>query len=190
MPEGKRQILSFHIPGDMYDAQSFLLDTMDHCVGTITPARVAVISHSKILELTENFPRIARAIWKETLVNAAIFRQWIASVGRRSAYQRIAHLMCELYVKNQAVARVADNQIEWPITQGEMADALGLSLVHVNRTLQELRSADLIRLKAGTLAVLDWEGLKHAGQFDPCYLHLKPREPAHAGNGHPPGPTG
>ena len=186
MSEGKRQIFSFHIPGDIYDGQSFLLDTMDHSVCTITPCNVGVISHATMKTLTEDYPRIGRALWKETLVDAAIFREWMANIGRRDAYQRIAHLMCELYVKNEVVGRAQGGQIDWPITQTEMGDALGLSLVHVNRTLRELRAEGLLTLKNGTLVIHDWEGLSKAGQFERRYLHLKPQDIRHAGNGQSP----
>lgn len=188
MPDGKRQIFSFHVPGDIYDAQSFLLDRMDHNVGTITTCKVAVISHATMRKLTEKYPRIARAIWKETLIDGAIFRQWMANIGRRSAYQRIAHLMCEMYVKFDTVGRARDGCIAWPITQTEMGDALGLSLVHVNRTLMELRGEGLITLKNASLTIHDWERMEQAGQFDPAYLHLTPKEPSASANGHPPSP--
>jgi CRP-like cAMP-binding protein len=190
LEDGKRQIFSFHVPGDIYDAQSFLLDTMDHSVATLTPCKVAVISHATMKELTEAYPRIGRAIWKETLVDAAIFREWMANIGRRSAYQRIAHVMCEMVVKLNVVGLSDDHRrIDWPITQAEMGDALGLSLVHVNRTLQELRAEGLITLKNGRLDILNWDGLKTAGEFDAGYLHLKPQDPARAGNGYPERPA-
>jgi CRP-like cAMP-binding protein len=174
LEDGTRQIFSFHIPGDIYDAQSFLLDEMDHSVATLTPCKIAVISHAAMKELTEAYPRIARAIWKETLLDAAIFREWMASIGRRSAYQRIAHLMCEMVAKHYAVGLSSDHtRINWPITQAETGDALGLSLVHVNRTLQQLRGKGLIKLQNARLDILDWDGLQRAGDFDPGYLHLK-----------------
>src|SRR5688572_9151216 len=160
LEDGKRQIFSFHIPGDIFDAQSFLLETMDHSVATLTPCMVAPIPHTTMAQITEQFPRIARAIWKDTLVDAAIFRAWMANIGRRSAYKRIAHLMCEMVLKCHAVGLADDHrQIAWPITQSEVGDALGLSLVHVNRTLQELRGDNLITLKDGVLIVHDWEAL-------------------------------
>jgi CRP-like cAMP-binding protein len=127
LPDGKRQIFSFHIPGDIFDAQSFLLEEMDHTVTAVTPCTVALISHATMTEITERYPRIARAIWKDTLVDAAVFREWMASIGRRNASQRIAHLMCELYVRYEAVGLAQDRAIDWPITQSEIADALGLS---------------------------------------------------------------
>ncbi len=183
--DGKRQIFSFHIPGDIYDAQSFLLDEMDHSVATLTPCKVAVISHMAMKDLTETYPRIGRAIWKETLADAAIFREWMASIGRRLAYPRIAHLMCELVTKRYAVGLSnGHTRIDWPLTQAELGDALGLSTVHVNRTLKELRDDGLITLTNSHLNILDWDGLQRAAQFDPGYLHLKPRGPMRAGNGH------
>jgi CRP-like cAMP-binding protein len=174
LEDGKRQIMAFHTPGDIFDAQSFILERMDHSIGTLVPCKVAVIPHRTMLEITESYPRIARAIWKDTLVDAAIFREWMTSIGRRTSGARIAHLMCEMFVKLQIVGMAEGNQISWPITQEEIGDSLGLSSVHVNRTLQDLRAASLVTLDRRTLTIHDWEGLKAAGQFDQNYLHLKP----------------
>jgi CRP-like cAMP-binding protein len=172
--DGRRQILSFQTPGDIFDAQSFILERMDHSIGTLMPCHIALIPHRTMLEITQAYPRIARALWKDTLVDAAIFREWMTSIGRRSSYARIAHLMCEIYTKLDVVSLTRNGEIDWPITQEEIGDALGLSSVHVNRTLQELRSDGLITLDRKTLTLHDWEGLQSAGQFDPAYLHLKP----------------
>jgi CRP-like cAMP-binding protein len=187
LEDGRRQIFSFHIPGDIFDAQSFLLETMDHSVASLTPCKIALIPHTTMRQITESYPRIGRAIWKDTLVDAAIFREWMASIGRRSAYQRIAHLMCEMVVKLHAVGLADDHhRIDWPMTQNEMGDALGLSLVHVNRTLQELRGEELITLKDSTLIVHDWAALQRAGLFEPLYLHLKSERPcSHDGGPRP-----
>jgi CRP-like cAMP-binding protein len=187
LEDGKRQIFSFHVPGDIFDAQSFLLETMDHSVATLTPCKIAVIPHTVMKEITDNYPRIGRAIWKDTLVDAAIFREWMASIGRRSAYQRIAHVMCELVVKFNMVGLADDHtRIAWPITQTEVGDALGLSVVHVNRTIQELRADNLITLSHNTLVVHDWEALTRAGQFEPKYLHLRSDRPEKRdGGAHP-----
>ena len=172
MPNGKRQILSFHTPGDVFDAQSFMIEKMDHSVGTLTACKIAALPHATMNQISEEHPRIARAMWKDTLVDAAIFRQWIVNVGRRDAYQRIAHLICELYTRLDVVDLTKDGTIIWPLTQAEVADATGLSTVHVNRILQELRAEKLIDLDRGKLQVLDWQGLKRAGEFDPKYLHV------------------
>jgi CRP-like cAMP-binding protein len=172
LPNGKRQILSFHTPGDIFDAQSFMIEKMDHSVGTLTVCKVAVLPHAVMKQITEHHPRIARAIWKDTLVDAAVFRQWIVNLGRRDARQRICHLICEIYTRLDVVGMAKEQTIMWPLTQAELGDATGLSTVHVNRTLQQLRTENLIVLQHGKLQVLDWAGLKLAGDFDPKYLHV------------------
>jgi CRP-like cAMP-binding protein len=170
MPDGGRQIQSFHTPGDIFDAHSFLLDVMDHSIKTLTHCTIAVIPHEKLLAVTESHPRIGRAIWKDTLIDGAIFRQWIANVGRRNAYQRLAHLICEIFTKVDVVGLADGLTIDWPLTQADLGDATGLSVVHVNRTLQELRAAKLITLDRQKLTIETWEGLKEAGGFDAKYL--------------------
>lgn len=171
--DGKRQILAFHFPGEIFDTQSFLLDTMDHSVAALTPAKIGMIPHTAVREITERFPRITRALWKETLAEAAIFRQWLVSAGRRSAYERLAHLICETYVRQRAVDIGARLSVPWPFTQSELGDALGLTPIHINRTLQGLRGDGLIRLQGGVMDILDWDALVAAGEFDPCYLQLR-----------------
>ena len=171
--DGKRQIMAFNIPGDIPDLQSLHLDVLDNSLGTLTPCRVGFITHEALRDLCVRYPRIAAALWRETLIDSAIFRRWLTNVGRRDAHARIAHILCEMMVRMRAVGLVEDHSCEFPITQAEIGDALGLSLVHVNRTLQDIREAGLIVLKGGTLTVLDWEGLKAAADFDPIYLHLR-----------------
>lgn len=171
--DGKRQILSFQFPGDIFDTQSFILRVMDHSIGTLTPCKIALIAHETMLDITEGYPRIARALWKDTLVDAAMLREMITSIGRRTAVERIAHLMCEIFVRLQAVGLAREDRIDWPFTQVELGDALGLSVVHINRTLQQLRKANLLTLKNAVLVIHDWDGLKGAAHFDPGYLHLK-----------------
>jgi CRP-like cAMP-binding protein len=169
--EGKRQILAFHIPGDLPDLQSLHLSELDCSVGTITPCKLGFIQHEPLRELCAVQPRIASAFWRDTLIEAATFREW-TNVGRREAHARLAHVFCELVVRMRAVGLAEDHRCELPMTQMELADATGISTVHVNRTLQELRRK-LITLKGGKLQVLDWLRLKEAGDFDPRYLHLK-----------------
>jgi CRP-like cAMP-binding protein len=172
--EGQRQIFSFHIPGDIPDIQSLHLEVMDHSLGALTPCRVAYIPHQSLNELILRHPNLGSAFWRDTLIDAAVFREWLAGVGRRTAYQRIAHLICELYVRLQAVGLAEEWSFELPITQVEMADALGLSSVHVNRVLQDLRREGLIVSRSPVTAIADWERLQVAGDFDPGYLHLRP----------------
>jgi CRP-like cAMP-binding protein len=171
--EGKRQIMAFYIAGDMPDLQSLHLKVLDNSVGTITPCKVWFIRHEALHDLCGRYPRIASALWRQTLIDAAVFREWMASIGQREAYSRIAHLLCEMMVRMRSVGLAQDHTCELPITQAELGDALGLSTVHINRVLQELRGDGLIRLVGGTLTVLNWDGLKEVGDFDPTYLHLE-----------------
>ena len=172
-PAGKRQIVAFHIAGDIPDLQSAQLDTLDTSLGTLTPAKVAFVRHEVINAVCERHFRIARAFWRQTLIDAAIFREWVVNVGRREALNALAHVMCEFVIRMRAMGFADGAECELPMTQAELGDALGISTVHVNRTLQELRAAGLIRLQGARLTVLDWEGLKEVGEFDPTYLHLR-----------------
>lgn len=171
--EGQRQIMSFHIPGDIPDMQSLHLGFMDHSLGALTPTVVAFIPHAAVLEVTAAYPEISHLFWRDTLVDGAVLREWLASVGRRSAHQRIAHLICEVYVRLRAVGLADGPSFELPVTQAELADALGLSSVHVNRVLQDLRQDGLISYRGKFVVIGDWERLQAAGDFDIHYLHLK-----------------
>jgi CRP-like cAMP-binding protein len=171
--EGRRQILSFQISGDLPDMQSIHLSTLDSTLITISPCRVAFVQHEALLDICAKRPNVANAFWRMTLIDAAIFREWVANVGSRQALGRVAHLLCELVVRLRAIGLADKLVFELPVTQTELADATGLSTVHVNRTLQSLRKQKLIHWKDSQLEVLDWAGLKHAGDFDPSYLHLK-----------------
>jgi CRP-like cAMP-binding protein len=174
--EGKRQIFSFHIPGEIPDLQSLHLAVMDHDVATVTAAKVAFIPHQSLHQLFACYPRLAASFWRDTLVDAAIFRVWMAGMGRRSAYCRTAHLFCELATRYRAVGLAGADGFELPETQEELADALGLSTVHLNRTLKHLKGDGLVATERGWLKILDWEGLKQAGEFEPTYLHLGDRQ--------------
>ena len=176
--DGKRQIHSWHIPGDIPDLQSLHLRVLDNSVVTLTPCRVGIIQHEVLRELCRKQPRIMEAFWRQTLIDAAIFREWMTNIGRREAYSRMAHIICEWIVRMRAVGLVQDHTCDLPMTQGELADAMGVSTVHVNRVLQELRGDGLITLKGSRLEVLDWEQLKQAGDFDPTYLHQDPNQAA------------
>jgi CRP-like cAMP-binding protein len=170
--EGKRQILSFHMSGDIPDLQSLHLSVMDHSLISLVPCRLAFIQHDDMRSLMRHHPRLGDLFWRDTLIDAAVFRQWVVNVGRRQAPARMAHLLCELLVRLRAVELVEDYAFDLPVTQGDLADAMGITNVHVNRVLQDLRRMGLISLHGKTLKVLDWEGLKKVGDFDPTYLHL------------------
>jgi CRP-like cAMP-binding protein len=170
--EGHRQIMSFHIHGDIPDLQSLHLGVMDHDVGMLQEGKVSFIPHTAIRAMNERHPRIAAALWRDTLVDAAIFRAWMIGIGRKSAYGRLAHLLCERIVLAQGVGLLG-HTIEQRPTQEELGDALGLSVVHVNRTMRALRENGLIVSDGKRLTVLDWEGLQEVGEFDPAYLQME-----------------
>jgi CRP-like cAMP-binding protein len=170
---GKRQIVGFSIPGDIPDLQSLHLEVLDNSVSTLTTCRVGFITHEALRDICMRYPRITSAFWRETLIDAAVFREWVTNVGQREAYGRMAHVFCELMVRLKAVSLAEDHSCKLPITQAEFADAIGTSTVHVNRVLQEMRANNLIELSGDQLNIPDWETLKRAGDFDPTYLHLK-----------------
>lgn len=173
MQDGQRQIMSFHFPGDILDLSGLLLGKLDHSIGTLTPVGVAPIAHETLLDWILHHPGLGRMLWQDTLVDAAVFREWVVNVGRRSAYARTAHLLCEMAMRLQAVGLAKEGAFSLPVTAVELADATGLSVVHVNRVLQELRAKRLVESRGKSLAVLDWDGLRHAASFDPDYLHQR-----------------
>jgi CRP-like cAMP-binding protein len=172
--DDRRQIFSFHIPGDTPDLLSIHLKTMDHSLATLTHCRVGFIQHRALHDLFNRHPRLCGVFWRDTLIDAAIFREWMVGMGRRRAPSRIAHLLCELYVKLEAIGMVEGNSVQLPITQETIADSLGLSPVHVNRALMALRSKGLFTFERRTLTVHKWDALAKVAEFDPAYLHLEP----------------
>lgn len=177
--DGKRQIISIHIAGDMPDLQSLFLKTMDHDISAVQPSRIGLIPHEALRVLIRDCPEAGKLLWGRSLVDASLAREWLVNVGRRRAVSRAAHLLCEYVMRSRAVGLSDGRTCEWPLTQGHMSDALGLSAVHINRSLQELRKRNLIVLEKNTLEILDFEGLKELGDFDETYLHLQdvPVEP-------------
>lgn len=173
LSNGPRQILSFHFAGDVPDLQSLYLSRLDHNLCALTDCRVAHIPRSAITALLEKSPTLAALLWKLTLVEGAIFRQWLTNVGRSAAPARMAHLFCEIFVRMRVRGLAQARSFSCPMTQHDLADALGLSPVHVNRTLQELRRAGLIRSQARRLLIEDWAGLRDLANFDPGYLHIR-----------------
>ncbi|HKS60959.1 MAG TPA: Crp/Fnr family transcriptional regulator [Xanthobacteraceae bacterium] len=168
---GKRQILSIHIAGDIPDLQSLHLHVMDHDLTTLSKCVVGFIPHEALLALARTRPLIAEALWRETLIDAAVFREWIVNVGRRPAAKRLAHLIAELGTRLEAIGLSVDGHFELPMTQLDLADALGLTPVHLNRVLQELRHRNLLELRKHSVALRDVDELKKMGDFDELYLH-------------------
>ena len=172
LPTGERSIFAYLIPGDTCDWHVFILKRMDHSIGTLSACTVVDIPRSKVLEITDNYPAITRAMWFITLIDEATLREWIVNVSRRSAESAIAHLFCELLLRLETVGLRVGNGFELPITQTELADTIGLSTVHVNRVLQDLRQQGLIELRNKSLQLLNLEALEKLAQFEPNYLHL------------------
>jgi CRP-like cAMP-binding protein len=175
LPDGRRQIMSFHVPGDIPDLQSLHLAVMDHAVGAMAPTHVACIPHKDIRELTQRFPGLLRAFWRSTLIDAAAYREWMVGLGQMDASERIAHLLCEMLLRYKAAGLAVANTFKLPITQAELADAVGISPVHVNRVVQELRRSELITWSNSTVTILKWEEFQARGLFDATYLHQKDR---------------
>ena len=164
--------MSFHFPGDILDLGGLLLSKTDHSLGTLTPVEVAPIAHATLRGWIEQHPGLGRRLWQDTLVDAAVFREWVVNVSRRPAYARTAHLLCEIVARMRA-AGLVEQQPSLPGTAADLADATGLSIVHINRVMQELHARRLVESRGQALAVLDWDGLKQAGGFDPDYLHQR-----------------
>ena len=173
LEDGRRQVVALFLPGDVCDLNVFILKQMDHSIGTITGVTVADLSREFLEHIRTDFPRIATALWWETLVTVSIQREWTLNLGQRTASERIAHLLCELFVRSQVAGLAQAGTCEFPLTQADLADATGLSKVHVNRTLQELRAEKLIILRERTLSILDFEQLANVGLFNAQYLHLE-----------------
>jgi CRP-like cAMP-binding protein len=187
LEDGRRQIVAYFVPGDLCDLRVFILKRMDHSIGALVASKVATISPENILRLTHTYPTLTRALWWSTLVEEAIAREWLVNVGQRDALERTAHLFCELLYRFRAVGLNQGNSCTLPLTQVELAETLGLSSVHVNRTLQELRRRNLITLEGGTLTIQNLDELKELSFFNPDYLHLdygndKPRGEEREGN--------
>jgi CRP-like cAMP-binding protein len=171
--KGKRQITALHIPGDFVDLHSFLVKKMDHAVLAITPCTVGGVPHEILYKISENYPHLTRLLGVNLAVDAAIHRHWIVSLGRRSALEHAAHLLCEMFLRLRAVGLTKDDSFKLPLTQAELGDSLGLSTVHVNRVVQELRAKGLITWRGETLVIDDWERLQELAEFDPTFLSLE-----------------
>ena len=168
---GARQIVSFHIPGELIDSQNLMLEVADHNVQSLGRSRMALVPKTALAALMMARPAINRAVWLDTLIDSSIFREWVVNVGRRDAKTRIAHLLCELADRLRASGESDGSMVVFPMTQEQIADATGLTAVHTNRTLQALRKDGLIELSPNTLVIRDWERLAEFADFTERYLH-------------------
>ena len=172
LDDGRRQIISFFLPGDLCDSHVYVLREMDHSIAALTPVKLAEISRANLDQITNGSMRVMKALWWDTLVTVAIQREWTVSLGQRTAVERLGHLFCELFLRLRGIGLTEGYTCGLPLTQVELADAMGLSNVHINRTLQELRRSGLIMLKNKRLTIPDLDRLQKASLFNPNYLHL------------------
>lgn len=170
---GERQVTELHVAGDFADLHGFTLKRLDHDVMTLSDCVIGVVPHERLQRITEKYPRLARIYWFSSNIDAAITRELTLSLGQRSAISRMAHLFCELHMRLDIVGKARPDGFEFPLTQRELSECLGLTVVHVNRTLQELRRRNLLELENRQLTILDPRGLKGLAQFDPSYLYLE-----------------
>ncbi|WP_246102716.1 Crp/Fnr family transcriptional regulator [Methylobacterium terricola] len=175
LSDGKRQIMALLVPGDFCDLHIAILGEMDHSIGTGWGCTCVKIPRATINDLTTNHPRIARALWWATLTDEGTLREWLVNMGQRRADKQMAHLFCELLVRLQTVGCADEDSFEFPISQSDLADTLGVTPVHVNRVLQELRAQNLIVWRSKRLQILNVERLKAFCDFNPNYLHLTRR---------------
>jgi CRP-like cAMP-binding protein len=172
---GERQIMELHVPGDFLDLHSFLLKRLDHSVMALVPSRIAIVPHARLTWITEQHPHLTRLLWHSTLIDAAIHREWLLSLGRRSAIARIAHFFCEMQARLGVVELADAGGFPLKITQTDLAECLGLTSVHVNRVLRKVREAGLAVFRDGRVEILDPAGLKRVAEFDPEYLQIDKR---------------
>ncbi len=173
LDNGQRQYLSFHMTGDLPDAQALFIEEMDHAVCAIGLATLASIPHKEIIRAFDRRPPVGFAIWRETLIDAAIFREAITNNSARTMEARMAHLFCELFYRARASSLTKDNTFHVPIGLTQLGETLGMSIATVNRTLNALRVSRTMDFRNGTLTVQNWRKLVQLGQFNPRYLHLK-----------------
>ncbi|MDI3558945.1 Crp/Fnr family transcriptional regulator [Bradyrhizobium sp. Arg816] len=174
IPSGKRQILSIHIPGEIPDLMSLFLHVMDHDLSTLTPCTLGFIKHETLRKLHQRSPSVAELFWRDTLIDSAMFREWIVNVGQRPAPARLAHVMIELRERLRVIERLDGNSFEMPLTQEQIGEALGITAVHANRVIKQLRQEGIAELHRGRVTVLDERKFLELADFDGRYLHQSP----------------
>jgi len=185
LEDGRRQVSALLLPGDLCDTHVNVLRAMDHAIGTLTPVTLAEIPRDRLDTLVGDHPDIGRALWWEMLAAASIQREWTVNIARREGVARLGHLLCELFHRLRAVGLTHDHDYGLPLRQSDLADALGLTGVHVSRCLQALRARDLIALRSRWLTILDLPALQRTARFGPGYLHLGYRDPVRAADAIP-----
>lgn len=181
---GERQIIAVHMAGEFLDLQNTMLGTADHNVQALTRCEIASIPVMALVTLAQARPTVARAMWIDTLIDAAIFREWIVNVGRRDSLSRLSHLLCEFALRLDAAGLATETGYEMPMTQEQLADCTGLTPVHVNRVLKEMGRRGLISRQKRAVTILDWEGLQEIGDFNTRYLHMEVGGPTNRHSAH------
>lgn len=169
--QGMRQLVALQVPGDFVDLHAFPLKHLDHDVATITECRVAIVPHARLEEIMEKYPHLARMLWFSTLLDAAMHREWIFRLGRLDAAGRIAHFFAEINLRLELVGRSDGNSFALPITQNDLAEALGMTTVHVNRVLRALREQGVMTFRGGVVNIEDVTKLHRVAEFEPGYLY-------------------
>lgn len=172
---GERQIMELHVPGDFADLHSFTLKRLDHNVMALTRCRLAFAPHERLEAISREHPHLTRLLWFSTNLDAAIHREWVLSLGRRTAVGRLAHLFCELHVRLGLAGLTEGDEYPLDLTQADLAECMGLTPVHVNRTLKDLREQGLVEFRGGRVRIDDLPGLRRVAEFDPGYLYLDRR---------------
>jgi CRP-like cAMP-binding protein len=175
--EGSRQIVSVHMAGDFIDLQSLFLGVADHNTQALTELKTIAVDRAALLRLTLERPAVAKAMWVDAMVEASIYREWVMNVGRRDARTRIAHLLCELALRARTAGIFTGDSFELPMTQEQLGDAVGLTSVHVNRTLKSLEADGAVHRTKRYVKFSDWDGMREIGDFNPLYLHLELSSP-------------
>lgn len=171
LEDGRRQILAFFVPGDLADLHVYILNAIDHSISAITPVKYARLAPKEFEEISDAHPKLLRALWWESLVTDSIQREWLVSVGQRDALESVAHLACELFLRLKTVGLCEGSRCDFPLTQVDIADALGMTQPHVSRTIKQLNKTGFATLRRGALEVKDLRGLKKLAIFNPNYLH-------------------
>ena len=186
LEDGRRQILQFLLPGDLCDVHNVVLKQMDHSIGALTELSYAEISHQRLEEIERVSADLRQALWWHSATAIAVQREWTVNIGQRNALERLSHLFCELFLRLQVVNLTNGQSCDMPVTQADLGDAVGLTSVHVNRTVQELRERGLIVLNNRRLTIPNFAALRKAASFSDDYLHLGNQKPPGSSLGHGP----
>ena len=168
-----RVITALHVPGDFVDLHAFLMAKLDHSIIAVGPTEVEFVNHEELTEISQNFPHLTRLLWMTTVIDSAIHRQWLVAAASLRSSAHLAHFLCEIYTRLNAVGVASEHQFHLPLLQRELADILGYSPIHVNRAVRDLRDRGLIRWLGADITITDWKGLALLARFDPAYLDLE-----------------